>query len=124
MRPFASGIFTASSMRTHSATRLALAHALVVHQDLGHLVADPHIGVQRGHRILKHHGDVVGADRVDHRQRARSEFPCPSNFDRSARGAVLGQKPHDGKGQLAFARAAFADDAQRLAAVQREATRR
>ena len=32
-------------------------------EHLGDLVADPHQGVQRRHRLLKHHGDVAAAQR-------------------------------------------------------------
>ena len=45
--------------------RVALGHAVVQGQHLGHLVGDPHIGIERGHWVLKDHRDPLGADFVE-----------------------------------------------------------
>jgi len=45
--------------------RTASGHALVHAQRLGHLVADREQGVQRRHRILEDHGDLLAADLAD-----------------------------------------------------------
>ena len=100
--------------------RLGLRHALVQRQHLRHLVGHPHIGVQRCHRVLKDHGDLVGADRVDGLARGVQNL-LPVEADRSGGGAVLRQKPHDCEGKLRLARSAFADDAQRFALVEGQA---
>ena len=100
--------------------RLRPGQAFVVEQGFHHLVADPHIGVERGHRVLKHHRDMVGADGVQGGDRRADQFGAVE-FDRAARGAVLGQKAEDGEGKLAFARAGFAHNAKGLPAFQRKA---
>ena len=94
--------------------RRRFAHALVKHQHLGHLVRHPHVGVEAGHRVLEHHRDPLGPQL---RQRAGGGVQdfLPLEPDRPGSGAVAGQKPHDRKGELAFPRAGFAHDAQRLA---------
>ena len=98
---------------------LRLGHALVMDQPLHHLVADPHIGVERGHRVLKHHGDLVRADGVQRRGGGTHQFGAVE-FHGPPCGAVLGQKAKDGKGELAFARPAFAHDAKGRAPVEGE----
>ena len=45
--------------------RVALAHAAVLDQHLGHLARDPEVGVERGHRVLEDHREAHAADAVE-----------------------------------------------------------
>ena len=97
----------------------AFRQALVQDQHLGHLVRDPHIGIQRGHRVLEDHRDLFGPDAVDDLGRRVQDFlPVKAHAARGA--AIARQKSHDREGQLRLAAARFAHDAKRLALFQRQ----
>ena len=95
---------------------IAFRQALVQRQHLGHLVGHPHIGVQRGHRVLKDHRDLFGPDAVQHLGRGVQDL-LPVEQDAARGAAVARQKAHDREGQLRLAAAGFADDAQGLARI-------
>lgn len=44
------------------AARAAFIQTFITHQDLGHLPADSHHRIKRGHRILKNHRDLISAN--------------------------------------------------------------
>ena len=102
------------------AIRFLLADVEVVAERLGDLTTDLDHGVERGHRVLEHHGDlgspvgthvaVVEADQVD----AVEDHPT------GADGVALGQEAHHRAGEHGLARARLAHDAERAPAGQRE----
>ena len=89
------------------------ADTLVFEQSFGHLVADTHHGIERGHRILKDHGDFLPAYFPDvglgKREQITAVEPDFSTRDPSRRRRDQAQ---DGKNAHGFARAAFADYGQ------------
>ena len=89
---------------------------------LGDLVADREHRVQRGHRLLEDHGDPVAADRT-HRRLVEAEQIAALEAHRAVDDAAdLGrQQPQDRQRGDALAAAGFADDAERLAGIDREA---
>ena len=102
--------------------RLLLALALMEHDRLGDLLADLHDRVQARHRVLEDHRDVVAADRahlvvVDGAQVLVAEHERP--LDHLA--GRVGDEPHERHGGDGLAGAGLADDADGLAAVEREA---
>ena len=96
------------------------AHALVVHQHLGELPADPKIGVEGGHRVLEDHRDLLGADAIEFAFWQVEDLAAVI-ADAAAGTTVLGQQTHQGEHGLALAGAGFADDAEGLAGFHREA---
>ena len=61
-RRFGSGMPTRFSRSTAAADAVFALEALVPRQYLGDLDADRHDRVERGHRILENHGDVLATD--------------------------------------------------------------
>src|SRR5262245_46917791 len=64
--------------------RLALAHALVHGDRLADLATDREERIERGHRLLEDHGDVVAADAlhsalIDFEQVPALEADCPAD---------------------------------------------
>ena len=88
---------------------------------LGDLLADREERVQRGHRLLEDHRDVVAADRL-HLGSVSAEQVAAVEADRAADDAArrVGDQAQDRQRGHALAAAGFADDAQRLAGAQRE----
>ena len=81
-------------------------------EHLGDLLADPHQGVQRRHRLLKHHGDVAAAERQP-RALIKRQQVLPLEDDLAGfRRNVLRQQPHQRVGAHRLAGAGFADDAE------------
>ena len=95
--------------------------ALVQDQGLADLPADGHDRVERGHRLLEDHGDLVAADRPHGVLVERDEVDAVeahrSADDPSGR---VGDEAQDRQGRDALAAAGFADDRQRLAAPERK----
>jgi hypothetical protein len=114
-------IWTASSMR--SATASALLACPGARGSLRSVAPDRHDRVQRGHRLLKHHGDIAAAHAAHgavgqfHRSRSSEQDAARGDLQRRLR-----QKPHDGKRGHRLARAGFAGDAERFAASGRNPT--
>ena len=110
----------------HGIERLDGAHAcvlareaLVQFQHLGHLALHREVRVERGHRILKDHGDAVAANAVEFgRRHAQHVLPLKAHLPRGL--PVAGEQSHDGQHGLALARAALAHNAQSLASIQIE----
>jgi hypothetical protein len=78
--------------RDRGGPRLGLAHAAVGDQNLGHLPADPEIGIERGHGVLEDHGDAAAADAVE-RVRSHAEELDPSKARAAGCAAVRRQEP-------------------------------
>ena len=73
-------------------------------------------GVERGHRLLENHGDVVAAHAAHGAvRRGRKIAPLRVRYGRTARAIGLRQQPHDRSAVIDFARAGLAGKAQRLA---------
>ena len=106
----------------HPRPRRRRRHVLVQQQRLGDLLLDAVERVQRGHRLLEHHGDAVAAD-VAHHPLRRADQLLAVEGDAAA-GAVarqgVGQELQDRQRRDRLARAALADQRQRLAAVKIE----
>src|SRR6185295_4087771 len=95
-------------------------HLLMQHQRLADLPADGHHRVERGHRLLEDHGDVVAAD-LAHLRLVESDEVATVELHRAADDAAgIVDEPHQRERRDALAAPALADDGQRLAALQRE----
>lgn len=70
---------------------------------LGHLAFDRQVGIQRGHRVLKNHGDFIAANRIQFRL-----MTCQTDFSVVALAGIarFAEQPTPG-----FSGAAFTDDA-------------
>ena len=77
--------------------------------------------VERGHRLLEDHRDVVAADRVASAVRSAPAGCGPSNriAPLSMRPGGSGHQAHDGQRRHALAAAGLADDAERFALAAR-----
>ncbi len=86
--------------------------------DIQHLQADGAHRVQRGHRILEHHGQAVAAQRL-HLGGLEGEKVPPGEIEAApGDGRIARHQPHDRERQGRFPRAALAhqpDDAARAA---------
>src|SRR5579859_7688619 len=86
------------------------------------LTTDRQHRVQRGHRILKNHGDPVTADAADlpvvHFEQV---FAVERDTARGDPAWRLGDEAHDRQCRHTLATTRFAHDAERLAAIDREA---
>ena len=104
------------------ARRGATAHLAMGAQRLGELVADPVERIERGHRLLEDHAELAAAIAVELARR-QAEDLLAADLHRAGGEAVRGQQAHDGHHGLALARAALADDGERLARRHVEARR-
>src|SRR6266853_7023181 len=77
--------------------------------------------IERRHRLLENHRDLVAAD-PPHRLIIETQQVAAAESDRTADDAAgrLGDQAHDGERHHALAAAGFADDGERLAAAQRK----
>ena len=97
------------------------AEAFVPAQHLGDLLADGVDRIERGHRLLEHHRDVLGADTVHlagverHEVAALIEDLARDDLARRHRDQLQHRHRRDG-----LAAAGFADHAERLAAFDRK----
>ena len=98
-----------------------LREILVQPQRFGDLVADRQHRVERGHRLLKDHRNVVAAD-IAHFVFVELQQVFPLQRDRAADDLSwrIGDQPHDRQRRHRLAAAGFADYCQGLAAPQRE----
>ena len=94
--------------------RLGAAHPAMNAQHFGHLIADRHQRVERGHRLLKDHPDPGPAHPVQ-RGFPQAEHLAPVEADRAADLRRLGQKADDAERGHRLARAAFAHEPKDLA---------
>ena len=92
-------------------------------QRLGDLLADGHHRIERGHRLLEDHRDLrcrgcahLGLARAPAGSRPSKRMPPPTMRPGRRR-----TRPHDRERGDALAAAGFADDAERLAARERQA---
>ncbi len=94
--------------------------------DLGDLGADPHHRVQRGHRLLEHHGHVaVPRTRPSAAREAPTRsWSTPARRTEPVACAVLGQQPDERQRGQRLARAGLTDQAHPLAGADAEARRR
>ncbi len=101
--------------------RLPAPQAPVTGQRLGQLRADPQVWVERRHRVLEDHADAPAAD-LPQVALAAGEQVGPIEAGTAALQAPrrAGDEPEQGQASHALARAGFAHDAERLAAVQAE----
>ncbi len=84
-----------------------------------HLLTDRLDRVQRGHRLLKHHADVVTAQRA-HLIFAGGEDVEPVEDHVPCRPRGIREQPHDSQGSHGLARSRFADKAHHFAWIDRE----
>ncbi|MCY1295760.1 hypothetical protein D9M70_451170 [compost metagenome] len=101
------------------AARTRLARIGVVHaHDLGDLVAHGHHRVQRGQRLLEHHGHVLAAH-AEQRGFVLLQQVAALEQDLALLRLQVGrQQAHDGIGAHRLAGTRFADDAEDLAGMQ------
>ena len=120
-RRAASGMRT--SLSSFSAVSIATGrvHAEVDLQRLGDLLADLHQRVQRGHRVLEDHRHLPAPDAAHLLAALVADLLALEDDRALAHGVGRGQQAHDRARQDRLARAALADDAERLAAAQLEA---
>ena len=114
-----SGMRTSRSSRSAVSPRCALVHPEVESEWFGDLLADLHQRVERDHRVLEHHRHL-GAPQVAHLLGIESEDLLAGEPDRTRRHSSRGQQAHDRAAQHGLARTRFADDPERLAALERE----
>ena len=115
-----------ASSRSAVALRVVAAHVEVDLQRLGDLLADLHHRVQRRHRVLEDHRHLRAPD-VAHLLGARgrsSSWPSKRTEPVRVDVALAASRPMIERDEHGLAGARLADDAERLAAVEREATRR
>jgi hypothetical protein len=91
----------------------------VAPQRLGHLTADRVHRIERGHRLLEDHADAIAAQLAVFRIRQAHQLAAVET-DAAADDGAVRQQAHQGEGGNRFAAAGFADEPQRLAALQRE----
>ncbi|MPL75522.1 hypothetical protein SDC9_21346 [bioreactor metagenome] len=96
------------------AAGLAAGKAAVDDQRLGHLIADRHQRVERGHRLLKDHPHAGAAQPAQLAFGKRGDL-APGQPDRAGAVRALGQEPHHRQRRHRLARARFADKAEDLA---------
>jgi hypothetical protein len=100
---------------------LALAHFPVPQQHLGNLVPDLEGRVERGHRLLENHRQLVAAQVAQARRPLFQQvFTVEQHFAAGDAARRLRDEPHDGEGGDALAAAGFADDAERAAFLELE----
>ena len=94
--------------------RRALGHLAVGAQRFADLVPDPVERIERGHRLLEDHAEPAAAEAV---QLARGEPQdlLAGHLHGAGGETVGGEQAHNGHHRLALARAALADDGERLA---------
>ena len=96
---------------------------LFVQQNLfGDLLAAPDDRIERGHRFLENHPDLVAPDRLHHRllcrQHIHGRLVCTISVKEDAAGRITGnasaEQTHDGQCRDGLTRARFPDNTQRF----------
>ena len=80
----------------------AFAQFLMQHQHFHQLFANAHIRVERGHRVLEDHRDLLGPQLVKLIFRQVEDLAAVE-FGRAADAAIARQQPHQGERGLRFA---------------------
>jgi hypothetical protein len=94
---------------------------LVAAQGFFELLANRHQRVQRGHRLLENHADLLTPQQLQLRL-GKPHHVAPVEMDRPPADLHwLGQQPHDRQRRQRFTAAGLAGDAQRLPWIQVEA---
>jgi len=91
----------------------------VASQRLGHLTANRVHRIERGHRLLEDHADAIAAQLAVIRIRQAHQLAA-LEADAAADDGAVGQQAHQRERGDGFAASGFADEAQGLAALQRE----
>ena len=114
-----SGMRTSRSISTALAATPVAGRSSVQRHRLGDLVADGQHRIERGHRLLEDHRDLVAAH-VAHRLFVELQQIASVELDSAAGDAArrIGHQPHQGQRGHALAAAGFADDRQRLVAAR------
>ena len=106
----------------HAFAERSAAQPLMEPHHLAHLRADRQRGVQRRHRILQHHGDLLAAHAAHLGPGLAQQIVALEEHaaadDPSGR---LGDQTDQGEARHRLSRSRFADERQRLAGVEREA---
>ncbi len=94
---------------------------LVQEQGLADLPADRHHRIERGHRLLEDHGDLLAADQA-HGGSVEPHEVHAVEAHRTAHDPArrIGDEAHERERRHALAAAGFADDGQRFTALERE----
>ena len=93
---------------------------------LGNLVADPMHGIERGHRLLKDHRDLIaahGAHAIEIERQEVASLTVSTSEEHAAGECDQGRRwreAHDGKAGDALAGTRFADQRQSFAGAQRK----
>jgi hypothetical protein len=89
---------------------------------LADLSADGEHRIERRHRLLENHRDVVAADRAHLRFVEPEQIAAPIELDRTADDPAgrIGNEPHHGKRRHTLAAAGFTDDPHCVARTQRK----
>ncbi len=122
----APGCRTVAASRRRARARRAAAMPLVQHDRLDDLLADGEDRVERGHRLLEDHRDLLAADACASRAAPSVEQIASLEHDAAADDPArrLASRPQDRQRGDALAAARFADDAERLARARPRRRRR
>ena len=108
-------------MRSSARSRARRPRKAQVHlRAFGDLVADPHDGVERGHRLLEDHRDRPSANLSEPAGRCRHEILALEQHLAADDLAGAGEEAHDRAQRHALAAARLADEPERLAGPDRE----
>ena len=96
--------------------RLFAAHGEVLLQGFGELSPDRQHRIERGHRLLEHHGDVLAADLADFLIVQLEKVPAlEANAAADDAAGRIGDQPQNRERADGFAASGLADDGDRLA---------
>ena len=107
--------FNQTQLFKHDFARFRFGNAFVDAQRLDQLIADGEKRVERGHRVLKDHADLIAADFAEHFGRECGQIRAVKDHFIRRDFGVVGQKVQHGEHRDALAAAAFADDADGFA---------
>ena len=124
IRRAGSGMRTSVEQLLGGRLRLAAAHAEVHAQRLADLVTDAHQRVERAHRVLEHHRHRSTPDRAHLPVGAVEQLLAPEADRAASLGFGVADQSHDRAGEHGLAGAGLADDPDRLAALDRQRSRR
>ena len=114
------GIPTCRRSSTARRSRRVLVERLVRLDRLDDLLADPVHRIERGHRVLEDHPDLVAAEVLHLRVRDLEQVPALVVHLAAEARVDVARQPHDRHRGHALARAGLADDAEHLAALELE----